>query len=60
MRAIQLRDAQGEPITDPKRVASLLHEHHHRCMSPFFGLWVALAVVAVAALGWAVLAGVLV
>lgn len=57
MRAIQLRDARGEPITDPKLVARLQHEHHHRCMSPFFGLGVALAVVAVAALGWAVLAG---
>jgi hypothetical protein len=50
--AIQFIDDNGRPIADPGTIARRLRDTHPRCMSPFFGLYVAAAIVAVAAVAW--------
>lgn len=47
MRAIQIHDEQGRPVTDPKLLAAHHAHDHHHCMSPFFGAYVAAGIVAV-------------
>lgn len=60
MRLIKLIDSDGQPI--PPLKDGQTHDHAgdgHRCISPYFGLYVAVGIVVAGWAGWKLLAAML-